>query len=78
MAPESFLPWASAYDTNAAAKSVADAHGRNDSGAIGTAETAFVNAAKQELGEGVSVQELKERYGNDATLNKLIDQAAAK
>lgn len=71
-------PLSSAYDTNAAAKSVADAHGRNDSGAISTADTAFVNAAKQELGEGVSVQELKERYGNDATLNTLIDQAAAK
>ncbi|WP_242112133.1 LysM peptidoglycan-binding domain-containing protein [Luteimonas aquatica] len=69
-------PLSSAYDTNAAAKGVADAHGK--SGDTKTADEAFVKAAKQELGEGVSVQELKERYGNDATLNKLIDQAAAK
>ncbi len=41
------------------------------------ADQAFVDAVEQELDEGVSIEEIKARYGNDPWLNSFIDQAAS-
>jgi hypothetical protein len=67
-------PLSAAYDTNQAAAAVSPTATGSEAG---EAQRAFVEAARIELQQGVSVEELKARYGNDPTLNQLIDLAAS-
>ena len=67
-------PLSAAYDTNQAAAAVSPTATGSEAG---EAQRAFVEAASVELQQGVSAEELKARYGNDPTLNQLIDLAAS-
>ena len=67
-------PLSPAHDTNEAAANLSP-------GATGAEADAqrrtFVDAARTELEQGVSVEQLQARYGNDPMLNALIEQADA-
>lgn len=70
-------PLSSRHASNSAAAAVQASPVSRDDPAVAAADQAFVDAVKQELREGVSVDEIKARYGNSAWLNSFIDQAAS-
>src|SRR5690606_1866907 len=62
-------------ETDAAAQAYYDASVESPDGATEERE-AFMAAVRAELANGASLEDIKERYGNDPYLNEAIDEAA--
>ncbi len=62
-------------ETDAAAQDYYEASVESPDGAA-TQREAFMAAVRAELANGTSLEEIKERYGNDPFLNEAIDEAA--
>jgi hypothetical protein len=69
-------PLSSRRESNDAAAAVQPSPVSREDDTVAAADQRFVDAVKQELGEGVSIDEIKARYGNNEWLNGFIDQAA--
>lgn len=68
-------PTNSKEETDAAAQEYYDASVESPDGAAEQRE-AFMAAVRAELATGASLEDIKERYGNDPYLNEAIDEAA--